>query len=184
MLPSLEQTVLLSDRSSLDSVPPVEHTVLVEDAPPSWSSRLSRSKASSGVCSKRTCSPSISKLRFQSRSPLRKARQLASSSSSLSGSSSESDEHPNISFESESTTHVVGSGADDDAPGNFFAMYAGTDLFNDPPTQYSPNLPCPTQERVRTIFPEPVASHASEESRFIAQIFAKTSSSPEGEESC
>jgi hypothetical protein len=63
-------------------------------------------------------------------------------------------------------------------------MYSGTDLFDDPPTQYSPNLPCPTQERVRTIFPEPVASQASEESRFIARIFAKTSSSPEGEESC
>ena len=171
VLPSLEQTVLSSDRSSLDSVPPVEHTVLVEDAPPSRSSHPSRSKAS-GVCSKGARSLSISKPRSKSRSLLRKARQLASSSSSLSGSSSESKEHPHISFDSESTSHITGSGADDDTPGNFFAMFSGTDLFHDPPTQYSPNLPCPMQESVGTI-PEPVASQASEKSRFIARILRK-----------
>ncbi len=59
VLPSLEQTMLLSDRSSLDSVPPVEHSVPVEDAPSFRSSRPSRSKASPGVCSKRTRSNSI-----------------------------------------------------------------------------------------------------------------------------
>jgi hypothetical protein len=138
VLPSLEQTVLLSDRSSLDSVPPVEHTVPVEDAPPSRSSCLSRSKAS-GVCSKRTRSLSIPKPRSQSRSPLRKACQLAWSSSSLSGSSSESEEHPNISFESESTSHVAGSAQMMTLPAifcyvlwNWFIWWSSNPIFSKP----------------------------------------------------
>jgi hypothetical protein len=128
---------------------------------------------SSVLGAKRLRSWSRSASRSKSRSPLRKGSRAA-----VLSSDSASDDGHSYSLESEVVSSVNG---EDDLPltDNFFASFSGFETQDDPLTQYTANLPCPTQDRVHFLS-EPEASQVSEESAFIAKLFT-TSASPSGE---
>ncbi|CAB4040774.1 Hypothetical predicted protein [Paramuricea clavata] len=89
-------------------------------------------------------------------------------------SSNHGDISEDLSFVSPTSSLLQVSDGDADVPkDNFFATYPGHDIFDDPLTQYPPNLPCATPERIQ-FYSEPVASHVSEESFVVAQFFAES----------
>jgi hypothetical protein len=124
-----------------------------------------------------------SKPRSRSRSPLRDEATHRLSSST----DSSPEDFDDCSFESESAKSQIlspsmGDDGDGKSPDNIFASLTASDIWTSPLTQFTPNLPCDPQERLR--FPtEPVASQASDESSFISRFFAPSDSPPNGEES-
>jgi hypothetical protein len=118
--------------------------------------------------------------RSKSRSPLRKGGRR---SLSLSSDSNPGDISEDLSFVSPTSSQLHVSDGDADLPeDNFFATYPGHDLIDDPLTQFPPNLPCATPERIH-FYSEPEASQVSEESFVVQQFFAKSKISSGEEES-
>jgi hypothetical protein len=116
----------------------------------------------------------------KSRSPLRKGGRR---SLSLSPDSNPGDISEDLSFASPTSSQLHVSDGDADLPeDNFFATYPGHNLFDEPLTQYPPNLPCATSERIH-FYSEPEASQLSEESFVVRQFFAKSKITSGEEES-
>lgn len=156
-----------------------ESMVAIADEVPALSPRPAPQSTSAGCKRDRARSKSRSK----SRSPLCKGGRCDSSSSSdgssVDGYSSASDNVPSLVDPGSENVPVFSSNS---SPDNFFASLSASDLMDDPLTQYTPNLPCATQDRIK--FPsEPEDSQLSDESHFIAHLVNSISPSPEGESS-